>query len=263
MEPKSDEHSSATAVSFGPGAISQIRQLSIPLWARSLALVLAVTTLVAGILLVLKGWMSCTSGCEDRWIESGTALVAATFLPAVVLVYLVFAETGVSALVAKTGELLKKVIPEALCLKGDANDFEIVGNLASCMIETVHVPGSPRARYRVTAYRGGETAELNVVLDLNVSKANVVFYVPANTEDDQTLIDRFKATIEGARHEGYQFDKVLTSVVVDGRRLTAMTARQKLSENFLWDPAKKLHFAQDLRMFIHSFVLDGWSLLKR
>lgn len=269
MEDKKPEDSAVLlgpAGPIGPGAVGQLRQLSIPLWARILTLCLAVGTLLGGSFLVWQGWVSCTVGCNEKWIENGTKIVGSAFVPVIVLVYLVFAETGVKALVRKTEELLKRTIPSALRIETESKSFGVVGAIERCDVDTIHTAGAPTARYTMTFMRLGAKGRLDVIIDLNVSKANVAFFIPVPEEfaagtDIQQLRERFKATMEGAEHEGYVFDKASPEVEVDGRRYLKIVARRRLSDNFLWDPGHKLHFAQDLRMFVHSMILDGWDIM--
>lgn len=247
--------------------ISQVRQLSIPLWARILAVFLAVSVLLVGCFLVLKGWMACTEGCTEKWLEHGTKIVGATFLPAVLLVYLVFAETGVTALVRKTEELLVKTIPNALKSERIDLGFEIIGQIDSCEVVATYTRGVPRARYYIVATRNGQKAVLNFLVDLNVSKANVVIFLPLRTPVDHDLnLDKLRqgleATIKGAEHEGYIFDQLMPEVKVGNNCFVTLVARKMLPNNFLWDPSHKLHFAQDLRMFVHSVLLDGWDIFE-
>lgn len=177
-----------------PGFVGQLRQFSVPLLARASIFTIAVLTLVVGILLIWLGWHACAPDkCGEKWLEVGLQVLGTTFLPVVVLGYLVFAETGVKALVRKSSELLRKTIPDALHLKPSAEGF----------------------------------------------------------------------LVEGAAHEGYVIDKVLTETEVNGRRCIKLVARLRMNDNFLWDPARKLHFAQDLRMFCHAMIVEGWPLLRQ
>jgi hypothetical protein len=249
-----------------PGFVGQLRQFSVPLLARVTIFTIAVLTLVAGILLIGLGWHACAPDkCGEKWLEVGLQVLGTTFLPVVVLGYLVFAETGVKALVRKSSELLRKTIPDALHLEPSAEDFLVGGELERCEVKTSHANDSPRAYYSLTATRSGEQARLDVILDLNVSKINVVFIVPVPRQgvtDLGKIADNFKATLEGAAHEGYVIDKVLTETEINGRHCIKLVARLRMNDNFLWDPARKLHFAQDLRMFCHAMMVEGWPMLR-
>jgi hypothetical protein len=251
------------AVIASPGAINQFRQLSIPLGARIVAVVIAVLVLAGGSWLVFEGWRSCKENCNGNYLEHGTKILGAAILPALVVIYLAFAETGVKALTRKIGELLNETLPNAL-RQARVEDFVVAGELEECAVTWNFDQGSPRARYRLTARRNGESATLILLVDLNVAKANVVFFVPEPAHGDALAVRAcFKEAMAGAVHEGYTFDESLSAATIDDRRYLRLVARKRLAQNFLWDPALKLHFAQDLRMFVHAMIVDGWDLLER
>lgn len=266
MDEKKAEHGnhalSPTAL-VGPAGIAQFRQLSIPLAARIAAVILALAVLAVGAWMVFEGWRNCTEHCHEKALENGTNLLVAAVLPAVAVVYLAFAETGVKALRRKIGELLKQMIPEALRQERQ-EEFVIADEVAECDVVAVHVQGSPYARYSVTAKRNDEVAVLRMLVELNVAKANVVFFIPTSAGIDAAKVRAvFKETIRGAKHEGYTFDEDLPEAAVDGRAHLRLVARKRLPDNFLWDPGLKLHFAQDLRMFVHSAISEGWTFLEK
>lgn len=244
-----------------PATIAQFRQLSIPLAARIAAVMLAVAVLALGGWLVVDGWQHCTANCKDKALENGSKILAAAILPSVVIVYLAFAETGVRALLRKIDELLDRMVPEAL-RQERKTDFVATGEIEECQVETHFSKGSSRARYRLTAKRGDRSAVMNILLELNVAKVNTVFLIPVPTGTTDDLRNRLKETIAGATHEGYSFDEAWPIVEIDGGRYIRLVARKRLPDNFLWDPGLKLHFAQDLRMFAHAVISDGWDLLE-
>lgn len=251
------------AALVNPGVIGQIRQMSIPLAARIAAVALAVAVLVMGGFLVVDGWQHCAGACDGKNLESGTSILGASILPAVLIVYLAFAETGVKALTRKMSELLDKTIPTALHQEPLVG-FAVAGEIGACKIDKHAAEGNPRARYRLIAQRGDETASMVLLVELNVSKVNLVFFIPVSEDADKTVIHHcFQESVAGAQHEGYSFDEGLSEVMVDGRRYFRLLARKRLPENFLWDPALKLHFAQDLRMFAYAVMIDGWPLLDK
>jgi len=264
MEDKKDEGGLAgPSAIVNPGMIGQLRQLSIPLGARIAAVVLAVVVLAVGGWLAFDGWRHCTAACDEKALESGTRILAATILPALVVVYLAFAETGVKALTRKIGELLNRTLPEAL-KESAGEDFAVAGEIEKCLVSWRFVDGSHRARYRLTATRGGDAVAMNMLVELNVAKVNVVFFVPAPAKADAAEVRGYlREAMAGAAHEGYVFDDAMSEVTVDEQRYHRLIARKRLPDNFLWDPALKLHFAQDLRMFAHAVIADAWKLLEK
>lgn len=266
MDDKKSEHGShalSPSALAGPAGIVQLRQLSIPLSARIAAVILAVAVLAVGAWMVFDGWRNCVEHCHEKALENGTNLLVAAVLPAVAVIYLAFAETGVKALKRKIGELLKQMIPEALQQEWQ-EEFVIAGEITECEVVPSYADGSPRARYSVTAKRNGEAVVMYMLVELNVAKVNVVFFIPASAGIDAGKVRAdFKETIRGAVHEGYTFDEDLPETAIDGRNYLRLVARKRLPDNFLWDPGLKLHFAQDLRMFVHSAISEGWKLLEK
>lgn len=245
-----------------PGLINQLRQLSIPLWTRCLALTLAVLTLLLGILLVGKGWLACDSiECSNQWLEQGGKVIASAFLPVIAIIYLVFAETGTRALLRKSDELLDETLKDGLSTGRPRKYLYDGPNQIS--VEHEFVAGQPSAIYRITLMRDDQRACLMILVELNVFKVNVLSFIPCAPGDvwrDAGNAERFRTTLTGAVHEGYAIDADIPVGIFDGQAYFKLTMRKRLAENFLWDPAKKLYFVQDLRMFCHSMLEEGWEL---
>lgn len=246
--------------------IRQMRQLSVPLWARLLALILAASTLMVGIVLIWQGWNTCAPDkCRELWLEQGVKVIGTTFLPVIVLVYLLFAETGVKALLRKSGELLRKTIPTALQKLPTSDVSDNFHELDACLVETFHSKDAPSARYRLTGRRHDQTAQMDVSVEVNVSKINVCFLIPCFDDRLGGVIAEleFGTSLKGALHEGYTVDASFPEVMVGAQRFVKVVARLRMNNDFLWDPAQKLHFAQDLRLFCHAMLSEGWSYLSQ
>jgi len=132
--------------------VAQIRQISVPVWARALALILALAVLLPGIVLIWGGWLGCAEFmkdwlgvrivCHENWIAQGIEIVVAAFVPVVVILYLVFAETGMRSLARRTNELLEKIVPQAL-RSTEGTDSTYPDGMRSCVVATrSHVAGS-------------------------------------------------------------------------------------------------------------------------
>lgn len=304
--------SEKTGVTTSPSQdwVAQIRQISVPVWARFLALVLSLAVLLPGIVLIWGGWLGCTEflkssvgagvKCHEIWIAQGIEIVVAALVPVVVILYLVFAETGIRSLTRRTNELLGKIVPQALRSDGGiASSFAdrvmrsltrrargLLGKLvpkvlrsnggiacsfadgvASCTVaEPAHIPGSLSAHYRLH-YRldenGGNDGMLLLTVAVNVDKAVIVFFLPQREEVDPKTVQRLMVpTIRGATHEGYVFDDELVLTSRENQRYLQLIARRSLPADFLWNPAAKLHFSWDLRSFAYSVIHDAHSLLR-
>lgn len=246
-----------------PGFLQQVRQLSIPVWARLLALLLGLATFLIGIGLLWLG-AAASGSVNGTLMDTGTKVITTAFVPVLVLVYLVFSETGVKALKRKTSELLARTVPEALETSPcDGSSLFPSGTQMNGKLLCEHQSGNPTAQYKLMLSQGSQSATLRFSIDLNVSKVNIVLFLPlrgADSSPDPNLMNRFKGTMEGAVHEGYSFDGNIGSIQDNGQRYATVCARRRLPPDFLWDPGAKLYFAQDLRFFMYSVVTEAWDL---
>ncbi|WP_168735297.1 hypothetical protein [Pseudothauera rhizosphaerae] len=251
------------------GLLQQVRQLSIPAWVRYGALALALATFAVGLWLLGAGIIAChTAECDERLLETGSRIVAVAFLPVLVLIYLAFAQTGVAALARKSRALLAETIPTVLAARGgDAAAIGSRHDILRSTVQTFHNDGVPSARYRLELARADSAAELWFQVDLNVSKVNVTVFIPWEAprpaQEAREWLERFfPVSFEGARHEGYTVDSSIGLIDDAERRFVTVCARRRLAADFLWDPAAKLYFAQDLRYFLFSLAGEGWELLR-
>lgn len=255
-----------TNIDFASNALQQYRQLSIPLWTRIVVVVLVSVVFVAN--LVFLGFALVQQ--QEKWLTAAVAIFGTTFLPTVVILYVAFAETGTKALGKKTTDLLLKIVPDCLAqleIPGVPEDETAVGTVR------VHTPplavAGPTCKYRVDVLRqpGNEdrvVEQLRFLVDINVSKVNVLLLLPCERLSGAGGGDVFGEiqahlphTIDGARREGYEFNPHAKPVQIDGVRYVGLAATKRLASDFLWDPAKKLYFAQDLALFIGSALAEG------
>lgn len=256
----SDSEKSVDLVkSLPPNLIQQVRQLSVPLWVRLMALLTATSVFLIGAVLVWLGSLaSCAPACDPRLLDAGIKVLSLAFLPLLVLLYLVFSETGVRALTRKTRELLEKTIPLALTAQSGEGPVSGENDIRSSEVQFLGPDAGPTAYYRVILNKKGGRAALLLKIDLNVRKSNVVFHFPSARFDAGAAVHRkLKASLSGAAHEGYDIDQ---EVAVSGDHVL-LCARKRLTDDFLWDPAAKLYFAQDLRFFVYSVAGEAWDWL--
>lgn len=267
-----DEAGKATSVekALAPNMIQQIRQLSVPIWARVVALVVAVGTFIGGAWLLVLGSSTCGASCDDKWLQTGTTILGTTTVPVLVLLYLAFAETGVKALTRKTKEILTRIVPTAFQSTTRSGGLGSEGVISKCEVNVRYSDGSPSALYTVVATQQDRRARLFFSLDINVNKAVVVFFVPgpatASENNSMTAAEqiknKFKETFEGAAHEGYKIDESTNGLREGIRSYSRIVARKQLTEDFLWDPGRKLYFAQDLSFFVIAMIREGWDIFE-
>lgn len=260
----------AGKISLPPNFLQQFRQLSIPLWVRGTVLVLVMAVFFADVGVLIFSFLNK----EDKWLQIAGTVFGATFVPMLVVVYLAFAETGVSALRKKTQELLEVTVPTSLAemrgvLQGDGFGGEIDIVIDQVLLDA----DSSSKRYRVSIQSSSDQrrnvlSEMIFSLDINVFKANVGLWFPADRfgSSEKPILSLLQQvlghTLEGARREGYEFNENLGQIHWGGRHYLCLVAIKRLPNDFLWDPGHKLYFAQDLRFFIASALIEGKPLFE-
>lgn len=253
--------------------VAQIRQISVPVWARALALILSLAVLLPGIVLIWVGWIGCSEFmkdwlgnsivCHEKWIAQGIEIVVASLVPVVVILYLVFAETGMRSLARRTNELLGKIVPQSLRSEGSLGSTYSDGMQSCTVAANFHTAGSISAHYLLQYRLEDSSGALRLTVAVNVDKAVIVFFLPVRAETDPKKVQQLmEPTMKGAKHEGYVFDEELVESIREGQRYLLLIARRSLPTDFLWNPAAKLHFTWDLRAFAYSVIHDGHSLLQ-
>lgn len=259
-------------------AIKIIRQLSIPMWARIFALVVAFATFVGSIWLMGIGTIFCHGDCNDKLLELGVSILAGTFVPMIVLIYIAFARTGIEALKKKTEDFLLETIPSIFNRQFVPWNDDIEFGISDCSIipsrPIMHVPfyekfwrgirnkgyiGSSSERYLLRVKWGGYTnTDVQFFVELNMYKINVGMLLPIQkiNPNDQSknprkfFEDVFGSVFEGAKHEGYKVDDNVSVT----NKYYYIVSRLKVPEDFIWDPSHQLHFIQDLKNFILAFA---------
>lgn len=254
---------------FPSDALQQLRHLSIPLWTRIGVVLLVLLVFVGN----LGFFVYAFSHRQEKWLEASVTILGTTFLPTIVIVYIAFAETGTKALSNKTKELLTDVIPsclrQVLVLEHSPGDTESPNHLRVAILGN----GSegPTCRYRVDVVKVAEHTEVVVehllfFVDINVSKVNISLLIPTERLDENPnnalshVQEILAHTLEGAKREDYGFNPHLVPVRINGSSYHAFVLIKRMADDFLWDPAKQLYFAQDLRFFIASALTEGSKL---
>lgn len=266
---------------IGDSNLKLLRQLSIPTWARMFAFIVAAVTLTGCIWLIGVGIFLHAHHGNDRLAELGATVLGSTFVPMILLVYIAFARTGTKALRIKVDDLLLNLLPSVFNGPVISWEDDPRAQLTSCLVipsRTDRGRGwrclwrrltnrpcgmqSPSERFSLHVMWGGHSViDLAFAVDFNITKVNVGLKIPRSGihEEDQSLSHNvivekiFGATLEGAIHEGYSINEHV--IVTD--KYIEISGRLRLREDFMWDPAQQLHFAQDLRIFVLSYA-DNW-----
>lgn len=266
---------------LGLTVLKVIRQMSIPIWVRLFSLLISVLTLVGCVWLIAIGTVLCKGNCDLKISEIGTTLLGSTFVPVLILAYLAFAKTGIEALKKRTDDLLLDIIPSVfnrplVAWNDDENDgitqFSIEpARQKICLpfysklwrsVTNKRYDGSSSERYAIRAKWGAhEISDVVMFLDLNLLKINVALRIPMSkirgddkAKEPHVLFQEiFGSVFEGAKHEGYYLDD---NIVKSGTSYLVI-ARLRITEDFIWNPARQLHFAQDLKNYVLAFT-DRW-----
>lgn len=180
---------------------------------------------VARLRRIIKDWLGNGIVCHENWIGQGIEIVVAALVPVVVILYLVFAETGMRSLARRTNESLEKIVPLALRSE-ETTAATYSDGIESCVVATsAHAAGSISAYYLPQYRLKGNSGALRLTVAVNVDKAVVVFFLPVRTDDEPKKVRQLMApTMKGAEHEGYIFDEELVETTREGRRFFLLIA---------------------------------------
>lgn len=233
--------------------IRWLKMLALPRWAKWILAFVMVLTL--GGALALVAWGAWTSHIE---VVTAAVTILTVGLPVgLIVVAMVFGDGGASKLQALTQLVLRKEVPDALVANLNARSgyrsfeqchisYDIHGCIADYVL-SLRVPGD------VTKGRAPAERTLAFKLELNVRKANLVLWLPAEAvQPDPQSANPYASCFFGAEKEGY----LRNGTPITGSREGYLGAVfiKPLSDDFLLNPAERLYFAQDLAFFIRGVL---------
>lgn len=263
------------------------KTLTLPFSTKIVVVLLLLLSVLANLILFGWGLMRDSSSLLSSTIE-----LFGVLLPVIlVAVVLGRADSGVSALKRRTETLYLKVLPPILAGVVDSpGDFYAPGSRAR------PPEGERGGRVFVNLARGECHADLllaapwrregNTVvewkmmlvhLEVNVGRVNFGLLIPEDmlaprrsgrrTAGGQAFRDAFPHTLQGASKagapvqpekasSGYTFLDVLIRREVLGVDHLVLVANKFLSDEFLWDSASQLYFAQDLMFMLRAFLTE-------
>lgn len=267
------------------------KTLTLPFSTKIVVVVLLLMSVAANLVLFAWGLMRDSSGLLSSTIE-----LFGVLLPVIlVAVVLGRADSGVSALKRRTEALYLKVLPPILAGVVDApGDFYAPGprvrapkgdrdgrvfvNLARGECHADLLLAAPWRR------EGGAVVEWKMMLvhlEVNVGRVNFALLIPRRalggggsggggrrqTAGGQAFRAAFPHTLQGAAKAGapFQPEKASSGYVfldelirreVFGVEHSVLVANKFLSDEFLWDSAGQLYFAQDLMFMLRAFLTE-------
>lgn len=229
--------------------------LTLPTWAKFLLAFVLLLTLFSALGLLVWGLINV----KLEVISSAVAMLTVGLPVGLIVVALVFGDSGTRKLTELTNMVLSKDVPEAILQNltsasgGKRYDHSKVvptvsGCIAEYLISANECPsGSEAANKRVT---------LEFKLELNVKKANVVIWIPLSnsepTPGSLQYLENYKHIVKGALTEGYIQNEAPITGVRHG--YAGFVFIKLLGDDFLLNPGDRLYFSQDLAFFIRALL---------
>lgn len=266
------------------------KTLTLPFSTKIAVVILLLMSVAAN--LVLFGWGLMR---DSSSLLSSTIELFGVLLPVIlVAVVLGRADSGVSALKRRTETLYLKVLPPVLAGVVDSpGDFYAPGPRVRApaaerggRVFVNLVRGECHADLLLAApwRREGDTVlewkMMLVHLEVNVGRVNFSLLIPEDrlahgrggragrrAMDGQAFRDAFPHTLQGASkagavvqpekaNSGYTFLDELIRRRILGVEHLVLVANKFLSDEFLWDSASQLYFAQDLMFMLRAFLTE-------
>lgn len=218
-----------------------IRWLKLLTLPGSVKAVVGTIMVVAAILIVVALGAGVYRG-DGEMVGSMAALILVGLPTSLLVLALLFGDSGEAKLRALTRKLLEDEVPRSLMELG---------------IQQLH---APEVHGCIADYRLGAThaeRELGIRLEVNVRKVNLVVWMPgahppATARDHFLSTPGLKSCLLGAEREGYQLNEAPKAV--HARRIWGCVFIKALDEDFLLSPAQRLYFTQDLAFFLRGLI---------
>lgn len=251
-----------------------LKTFTLPWTTKVLIVALLILSIGLNVGLFLYSWRQ-----ERSDLMSATVQFFGAVLPLlIVAIILTRASTGVLALRRRTEQFFLGVLPGPLT--------QVVEQQAEFYAPNPRrrpAPHPVRGSVLVNLTRGDCCADILVYvpqggsnwhavmlrLEINISRANLNVCVPrglvaaANLDEAGEVLARaFRHSLGGAKAapdtESYRFlDQPLGRVSQGGLDLVCLVGTRSLSEDFLWDSARQLQFAQDLMFMVRALLSEA------
>lgn len=249
---------------------TQLQLLSLPVWVRVvIGLGLAGCLMLAGGLVALFA----TGHGQEPYLIAGASLLGVVLPLAVGALVLGTSYGGERSLSERTEEVLTRSVPFALArLPEEAGTWHPAPVrirsprprlLADVAVN--HQRARCHADYRIRLPDG--RTEMLLRLEINVRRANINILFPLQPGEElaekRVQIMRHLGHSLGCDGEGatggaavYCFNPVLIARVIDGRDYAGLVGTIALPGEFVWNPAERLFFAQDLMLMLRSMLAE-------
>lgn len=255
-----------------------LKTITLP-WSTKL---IVAALLVAAVVLDVGVFFYSIEKKQEEVTGASLQFIAAVLPIALLTIVLAQADTGVVALQRRTEMFHSRVVaPALLRIAEQASAFYPARK--SLRLEAVALPGQVLLNLR----RGecycdylalvpweGTTRALLIRLEVNVMRINFNLCIPKALAGRGGLATHFKHSLAGAaaardagvtgtHHEppvsssGYTFLEMPLARRIEGVDLICLVGSRFVGEEFLWDSAEQLYFAQDLTFMLRAFMTEA------
>ncbi len=260
--------------------LQNIKFVTIP---KSLRVVFTIALLSILILNFYIIYVGLKRSDYDPWIAAGGYLLGVVLPIIIILIIIQFSHSGVRALRDRTAEILTGLIPEQLNLTADcAEEFEtrsIFGfqkqlRRSATRVEVSFFPDECWADYTlyipVAVANARRICLVRVRIEINVRRANVDLFVPivhhkpsGHDRHIRHLHECFPHTINGAERAGYSVNAETVLRNTNRTEYECLVLIREFPDDFLWNSAEKLWFAQDLMFMLRAFVQEQPDMFQK
>jgi hypothetical protein len=258
--------------------LDQLRILRIPAFVKFVLAILALALIMLNVYVIYRGLQDQR---YDFWIAAGASLLAAVTPALAVLSVLVVTESGMGALKRRMQQILAKDLPNELRFTFEApsprldadckpHKLRFRPNVAS--VECGMYREELWANYKLSARTSlgiEQIALMRVELVMRRVNINLLFEKAAAAKRfsvspaasleafASAFRETFKHTIDGAERAGYTFNHLALQRQTGNSNVIAFVATRAIEAEFVWDPAARLEFIQDLVLMMRSFVSES------
>lgn len=232
--------------------IHWLKMLSLPFWAKLL--------LGLGILGAMCGasWLLVIGlhGQNSENIASGVTMLTIGMPISLIVIAMIFGQGGEKKLRELTQEVLEVDIYKAILSNVRENNTDDTQQFVE-LKKSFH--GCACDYALVIRKLEGQKKRLDFKVELNVHKANVVFWIPENLTKQvnwqDTWLQQKQSSLLGAENEGYMRNKHVAEQLQDGKILRkGFVFIKQLDPDFLLKPSERLYFSQDFAFFVRSLI---------
>ena len=235
--------------------IRWLKMLTLPVWAKITLAIVMLLILFCALGLLIWGLLQV----KYELITSSVAMLTISLPVSLVVVALVFGDSGARKLKELTNLVLTHDVPSAILQnlasgsgKGQFTNCTVTPSLSGCIahyaVSAEEVESGVHGKLKSCTFR--------FALELNVKKVNLIFWIPTTQEtreaDWNHRLSLYKSCFFGATKEGYVQN--VTPVHDTKTNRTGIVFIKSLGEDFLLNPGQRLYFAQDLAFFIRGLL---------